>query len=440
MRLCAMAFAALFITSCEQGFDAGGEDGGGGGGGEPGGGNYDGQSGPAKPTCSGQEVTITGTVYAPNGKDPVPGASVIIPSKVPELFSPTVKCEACATFGGTTNWWTATAKYDGTFTLNGVCPGQRVIVIQNGRFRRILQLNIQATGTLKLTASQTRLPTKNAEFHSGDSIPKIAVATGDYDKMECELRKLGLQNGVYDLYEDATYLKAKAAYPAFSTLVSDLTKMKAYNVIFINCTNNTYESQLKTSAVRKNLSDYVQAGGRLYVTDWSYDWIEQVEDFSPFIDFQPSASGSTPEATNAAALGKDGLVVSGNIKDSTMASWLGLFSGAISNGKSTIQHFLAEWVMMYSVSKDVKTWVTGSVQSETGSINATLPLTITFNFKNCGKILYTSYHTEGRDDELQNYPSPPQAFPGYCTTSMSPQDRILEYLIFDIANCVKPFE
>jgi len=60
---------------------------------------------------------------------------------------------------------------------------------------------------------------------------------------------------------------------------------------------------------------------------------------------------------------------------------------------------------------------------------------VTFNFKNCGKVLYSSYHTEGRENELF-----PEAYPKYCNTTMSPQDRILEFLIFDIASCIKPIE
>jgi len=102
----------------------------------------------------------------------------------------------------------------------------------------------------------------------------------------------------------------------------------------------------------------------------------------------------------------------------------------------SIEHFLDGWVMMHGASKDAKVWVEGQVRSEDNAISGLRPLTVTFNFENCGKVLFTSYHTEGREDLLF-----PQAFPGYCTAAAaSPQDRILEYLIFDIANCVKPIE
>jgi hypothetical protein len=398
---------------------------------------YDSQIAPNRPTCAGQEATISGTVLAPNGTDPVPGASVFIPSAVPELFPPTVQCEVCGTLGGGTNWWYATSAYNGQFTIKGVCPGKRPVVFQNGRFRRLIRVDVPAKGAVQLTAAQTRLPKRNQEFDPVDAVPKIAVGTGDYDKMECVLRKIGLDDAAIELYEDAEVMTSPKTLPKFSSLINDLTKMKTYNIIFINCTANTYEDELKKQAVRDNITQYIQSGGRFYVTDWSYDWIEQVEAFSPFIDFEGGSPwGASPEAVNAAAKGADGLKIMASLKQPELLQWMGQFPGVVSNGQAQIQYFLIDWVIMHAVSKDVKLWVEGSIKSRDGSINGVRPLTVTFNFKNCGKILYTSYHTEGREDEFI-----PESFPQYCSTSTSsPQDRILEYLIYDIANCIKPIE
>ena len=394
---------------------------------------------PSGPSCPGQASTITGRVYAPNGKDPVPGATVFVPSKTPELFPPSVKCEACGSLGTGNNFWTTTTKWDGTFKLSGVCPGSRSLVFQNGRFRRLITVNVGAKTTIKIPAHRSRLPRRNREFNVSDAIPRIAVATGDYDKMECVLRKMGLQDGSYTLFEGAKVLKSTPARPTFSSLVRNLGQMKSYNIIFINCTDNTFESELNNPQVVSNIKQYVQSGGRLYVTDWSYDWIERIDTFSPYVDFEPGASGPAPEKANAAALGKGEIKVQADIKDSKMRQWLTLFPGAAKNGRAVIEHFLAQWVIMHKLHKETKTWVEGVVQFGSGQ-QAKRPLTVTFNFKSCGKILFSSYHTEGRDAELKAYPFPPKPFPQYCGNSFSPQDRILEYLIFDIANCIKPIE
>jgi len=384
--------------------------------------------GPRRPTCPGQASTITGTVF--------------VPSRKPELFPPNVKCEACGSLGTAYNFWTATTRWNGAFTLSGVCPGKRTLIFQNGRFRRMIQVNLPARTTYKVPPDQSRLPRQNGEFgNPGNAIPKIAVATGDYDKMECVLLKMGLPRGKFDLYEGARLLKSTPARPLFSGLVRDLARLKTYNILFINCTDNTFETELKNSKVVKNLADYVSAGGRLYVTDWSYDWIEQVTTLSKYIDFEPGPSGDAPEPMNKAALGQKGLKVQADIKDKGLMQWLTLFHGAVHNGKALVQHFLARWVIINRVHKDAKVWVDGVIRSRKGDIQGRRPLTVTFNFKSCGKVLYSSYHTEGRDDELKGYPYvAAKPFPQYCGQSMSPQDRILEYLIFDIANCIKPIK
>ncbi len=401
-----------------------------------------GSGGSGTPSCPGQEVTISGKVLAPNGADPVPGATVFIPSRVPELFPPEVRCEVCAQLGTNNNLWTTTSDYDGSFSLRGVCPGTRTLIFQNGRFRRKITVPVGASKTIVVPPAQSRLPRRNKEFSDLDAIPRIAVATGDYDKMECVLRKLGLPDGTYDLYDGAKYLKTSPAKPAFSTLATSLSQMKKYNIIFINCTNNAHESLLKQAAVRDNLEQYVRAGGRLYVTDWSYDWIEAVSSFAKFIDFEPGPSSTAPEPQNAAAIGRGWLKVKADIKDSRMGQWLSLFNGAIQNGQSLIEHFLPYWVMMYAVGADVKTWVDGVVLSDDYKTvaNQRRPLTVTFNFQSCGKILFSSYHTEGREDEWVLSLPNPKPFPNYCESTFSPQDRILEYLIFDIANCLGPIK
>ena len=393
---------------------------------------------PGRPGCPGQESTINGAVLAPNQTDPVAGATVFIPSEVPELFPPTVQCEVCGSLGGAEKWWVTTSAFNGRFSLTGVCPGHRPLILQNGRFRRLVYVDVPAGGTVELTAAQTRLPRKNQESNLTDAVPRIAVATGDYDKMECVLRKIGLDDSAIDLYEDSTMKISPSKLPTFGALVNDVNKMKTYNIIFINCTDAAYEDELTKSSVRQNITDYIQSGGRFYVTDWSYAWIEQVEAFSPEIDFEPGPWGSTPEKKDAAKIGKDGLTVQAALKDAQLQQWLSLFPGAVTNGTALIQHFLGGWVMMHAPGTDVKVWVEGQVSSDPASgvnVNGVRPLTVTFNFKNCGKILFTSYHTEGREDE--GYV--PQAFPAYCGTgTSSPQDHILEYLIYDIANCVKP--
>src|SRR5207248_814856 len=64
------------------------------------------------------------------------------------------------------------------------------------------------------------------------------------------------------------------------------------------------------------------------------------------------------------------------------------------------------------------------------------PLTVTFDYKQCGRVHYSTYNTEPAaavDDTMTNrYPS--------CGNRMTfhPQERLLEYLLFEVAQCVGP--
>jgi len=101
------------------------------------------------------------------------------------------------------------------------------------------------------------------------------VATGDFDQIECVLKRMGFEQ--FDLYNDRG---AGNMLPAnigeFSALIADPAKMAKYNIIVVNCTNAQFEDAL-TPAALVNLEDYVGKGGLLYATDWAYEAVSLVE-------------------------------------------------------------------------------------------------------------------------------------------------------------------
>jgi hypothetical protein len=384
---------------------------------------------------------ISGVVTAPNGVDPVPKAVVYVPLALEE-FPGSVACEVCGDILSRAIISTTTAA-DGSFTLGPIPtpkdapPGQTfTIVSQKGRFRRVETVPVQqpcAPNTLP--ESYFKLPGRT---DGQNTIPKIAVATGDYDEMECVLLKLGIENGAFDLYNGDSSPLAGGTAPKFDTLLKNPAKMKEYNIIFINCAGNTFESLLADSTIRTNINDYVNSGGRLYVTDWSYDYIEQIEPWAGIIDFGPGQSGATPEPMNEAAIGDDGITTEALVHDTDMVSWLNAVEARtgdmnIISPTNTvhIEHFLSAWVMQFAApTSDVtKVWLTGQVSGD--GLNAVLPLTTTHDVNSCGRWLYSSYHTLGKEA------LPGQGFPDYCSSDpLSPQERVLLYLIMAVADCI----
>jgi len=456
MRLAVVAFVALFgaasvgaVTGC--GTNRGTRGGGGGGGGGSGGGGGGGNGGCTGLECyqvactGGGTTSVSGKVMAPNGIDPVVEALVYVPRDLPE-FPATVQCEACNNPIGGNPIVQAVTAVDGSFTLTNVPATSQVpVVVQKGRFRRTIMLNVTACQDHPLTIDQARLPKNQQE---GD-LPKMAVGLGTWDQIECVLRSIGIDqseftkpsgNGAVHLYENGSALSGGDS--EFTTMLQDKQKLESYNLVFVNCTNNYLDELASKATIKQNLFDYVSAGGRLYVTDYSYDYLEQVPQFSPYLYFTGGGSQTMPQAPQGAHISHTD-VAAAKINDPTLAEWVKLAhpsQGLNADGTVQINDL---WIGIESTSTDPTyastTWVQGSVGGKTQ------PLSVTFDYNSCGKVLYSNYHTRepGGADAGVSFPGLPSSggFPSYCAStaqSMIVQEKILEYLIFSISSCVGP--
>jgi hypothetical protein len=381
---------------------------------------------------NGQDTILTGRVFAPNGTDPVPGAFVYVPNMGLPEFPSTISCDLCGDIGAAAaNTKTA---YDGTFTLTHVPSGSAIpVVIQLGRFRRVMNIDItpcaQQAAPLDVKVQGQRLPKKDGEMDPNDNVPKIAVATGDWDQIECVLKRMGIEQ--FDLYEDRDPGQPPPTVGSLSSLLADANKLNGYNILIVNCTDNQFESIVASAGAKKNLEAFVGGGGRLYATDWAYDMVDQVPQFSPFICFQPYGGGGMctmkPEDPTIAD-SNDAYNNSAEIVDPDLAEWLTLFPGVIDNTKHVPVQY--SFVIVDSLATDMmsfptKLWVQGMTP-----LSGTKPMTVTFDYKQCGRVHYSTYNTEPNPQVPDE-----ERFPN-CKPDFSPQERILEYLVFEIATCI----
>jgi hypothetical protein len=116
------------------------------------------------------------------------------------------------------------------------------------------------------------------------------------------------------------------------------------------------------------------------------------------------------------------------VLDKDMASWLRQFPGVIDASDTVPVDY--SFVVVNQASKDpatpTKTWVEGNVPHY-----GKRPQTVTFDYKDCGRVHFSTYNTEpdGVVDESQRWPRS-------CKADFSPQERLLEFLFFNIAACL----
>jgi hypothetical protein len=280
------------------------------------------------------------------------------------------------------------------------------------------------------------------------AIARMAVITGEYDQIENVLAKLGYgsvdTSGRFDISQpysftivDGTGELDDEEFINVDEFLSDLDMMTAYDIIFVNCGIDE-EGIADSDDVVSNLQEYVYEGGKLYVTDWSYSFLENA--FPSFIDFYEGGEDHEHAETWGDALkGTGGITADADVKDSQLADWLDhvtVNSGSLKDeceisdeqvnavygarnidGTITIGDFMSNWAIVQGTyegyNEDVAVHLKGIISSEDGV--ADLPLSLSQNVGS-GKLLFSSYHT------AHNCP----------TQGFWPQERVLEYLVFDM--------
>jgi hypothetical protein len=253
--------------------------------------------------CSdGGTTTVSGTVYAPNGTLPLYDVIVYVPNSALAPVDAGLTCDQCGTLESGDPITTALSDSHGHFVLPNVPVGNDIpLVVQLGKWRRETTIpTVSACVNNPLTdPNLTRLPKSQTE----GSMPHIALTTGECDSMGCMMGKLGIDTSEFGVQTDG-YGKAINVYssagdlnfsdgfsnttPA-STLWGNLSLLETYDIGVFSCecdealstkgvsTSNInpgtgLPATLPASADYTNVTNYLNAGGRIFTTDFQYTW------------------------------------------------------------------------------------------------------------------------------------------------------------------------
>ena len=376
-------------------------------------------------TCpAGQSTTISGTVYAPNGTDPLPNILVYIPNAPVAAFTPGVSCPVIGAPPSGSPLVGATTAVDGTFQITNVPVGTNIpLVIQTGRWRR--QVVVPTTTSCADTAFSTRMPKNQGE---GD-IPKIAVATGEADQVECVLRKVGIDDaeftdasgtGRINFYGSAGSPGSliDAATPSANVLMNTVANLEAYDVLMLPCEGGAYG---KTSAQLANLIAFANAGGRVYSSHYSYVWMYENPPFSTVANWTGKSLSPTPDPGV-------GTIDTTFSDGKTLQQWLQLVGATTTPGQMPIATLRQD---MNGVNPPTQSYMTLNNAAYSNPVMQFVfdtPVGSTGN--QCGRVLFNEYHVETGSGTGKLFPTECSS----TTAALTPQEKLLEYSLFELTS------
>jgi hypothetical protein len=293
------------------------------------------------------------------------------------------------------------------------------IVVQVGKWRRVTTVNVTSGCT---DIGDFRLPSKSSE---GD-MPQIAVTTGGADSLECLLELMGIDpsefvpgpGGAGHIHMFNGLLgNGVTGSPEASTLWNDAKTLSPYDIVLLSCEG---EEANDTKTNKQAMHDYLEAGGRVFASHFQYTWFKN----GPNDDFKSVADwGGMPTAPSGITY----LVVQDFPKGKAFAEWLFNVQASPKLGE----------IPLVDVRESLSTVNTKTSQAWLGdgpgnvkyfSFNAPIAAAAA---NQCGRAVFSDLHVSA-------FGSVPF---GACRTEiggdLSPQQKALEFMLFDLSACLQ---
>jgi hypothetical protein len=407
------------------------------------------QSGPVGSGCA---TSVSGVTRDPAGQLPLYNVVVYVPSEALAPIARGARCETCdGDFSGRPIA-AAVSDASGKFTLDlSRVPARTNIplVVQAGSWRREVTIpSVADCANTPLEANLTRLPRNRAE---GD-LPHVAVMRAGSDALECLFTKIGVDpaeftpgagGGSVELfYSDLKNAEqgtgqmrgpsGTVALPNVNTLFSDYEQLRSYDMILLSCEGGDERYDPPNLTHRANLQRYANEGGRLFGGHFHNGIIDnrEIPDGSPqFPAVVTFASGKTnivPKLFTAQ-------VNTSFDKGKALADWLLEVQASTVRGQISIND--SERTVISTLDPTAVSWINTMPSGNSDDLAA-----LYYGFPTpvggpaCGRMVFTDVHLAAGSGD-----SGKEAFPS-CSAELSPQQKALAFLIFDLANCVQPTE
>jgi hypothetical protein len=295
----------------------------------------------------------------------------------------------------------------------------------------------------------TTLPKNSSE---GD-IPRMAIATGSADPFECLLLKIGIdpaeittpsatKPGRIHFYlgetkPGTTMSGAPSEGDATNGLFASLQKMLNYDVVMLPCEGtNAYTKT--TAAQRSLLVQYLNMGGRLFSTHYSYQWLTYAN--SPLNPIGTwNVDQAQPCGMNNSTCGYIGTLDQTFPKGVAFNQWLGnvttspqvMGSFEITDPRNDLDAVSSTPPMDYA-----QRWMYHAGDNKVLHTTFNTPLNAPKDDMGvpqyCGRVVFSDFHVSANEATAGG------TFPGACASGpLTTQEKALAFMLFDLSSCVQ---
>ena len=391
------------------------------------------------PCPNGSKTTVSGIVYDPAGKTPLYNVVVYVPNEPLAEIRTGASCDTCSSPYSGRPIAAALTDAAGHFSVEHMPVGDNIpLVIQVGKWRRAVTIpSVAACADTPVAAPLTHLPRNKAEGH----IPKIAIANGGSDALNCLLKKIGLDAAEFTAESSAGRVNQYAGLNApatnadgssvtsTSTLWSSAGAMKAYDVMLMSCEGNDNSGAgAAPTTMRQAVKEFADAGGRVFGSHWHNAWV--FDGPAPWPTVAKHSSGAHGFDTDITAT-----IETSFPKGKAFADWMMNVGGSTTPGQMVIhggEHSVD------STNPGAQRWIYGQDATK----NTPMVQYFSFNTpvevapdQQCGRVVMSDLHVSAGSPS----DSGKQPFPNGClTTALTPQEKALEFMLFDLSSCVMP--
>ena len=365
-------------------------------------------------------------------------------------------CQQCATSLSGQPLTTALTDARGHFMLPKVPVGTNIpLVMQVGKWRRQVTIpNVARCVDNPITdRNLLRLPRTKAE----GNIPKIAIATGSSDTLECLLRRVGIADSEYtpeagtgrvnmyaghssgsDGQKYAATLNGGAAFTPATTFWGSLPSLMKYDIVVLSC-EGTSNPGNKPAAALENMRMYLNAGGRFFGTHWQNYWFRcggtgssTCNPGNPLVgvaNWTPQG-GSSPLNDN----GPFGSLIDTTFpKGNAFADWL--VNVGASTARGNLDIYEGQQTIIASTALSQR-WIYTQNPTTVQYISFNTPIN-TDPMLQCGRAVLSDLHVSTSGAGLASDSN--ADFPANCAVrDLSPQEKALAFMFFDLSACVQP--